>query len=78
MRWLGRILLAQFDAVLIFTGPVILRVPGAAGLGALVFLGACIPFARLMDHRMRTSRAVTRPGPRRVSVPHSGSGLAPH
>ncbi|MFE0462476.1 AI-2E family transporter [Kitasatospora sp. NPDC058965] len=40
----GTTLIALIDAVFITIGLVILGVPGAAGLGALVFLGAFIPF----------------------------------
>ncbi|MCX4696945.1 AI-2E family transporter [Streptomyces sp. NBC_01408] len=40
----GTTLIALIDSLLIFTGLVILDVPGAAGLGALVFMGAYIPF----------------------------------
>ncbi|MFE7652275.1 AI-2E family transporter [Streptomyces bottropensis] len=40
----GTTLIALIDGLLIFVGLVILGVPGAAGLGALVFMGAYIPF----------------------------------
>ncbi|MDH6576861.1 AI-2E family transporter [Kitasatospora sp. MAP5-34] len=40
----GTTLIALIDATVITIGLVILGVPGAAGLGALVFLGAFIPF----------------------------------
>ncbi|GHJ40353.1 AI-2E family transporter [Streptomyces sp. TS71-3] len=40
----GTTLIALIDAVLIAVGLVILRVPGAVGLGALVFVGAYIPY----------------------------------
>lgn len=40
----GTTLIALIDATFITVGLVILGVPGAAGLGALVFLGAFIPF----------------------------------
>ncbi|PYC76691.1 AI-2E family transporter [Streptomyces tateyamensis] len=40
----GTTLIALIDALFITVGLVILGVPGAAGLGALVFLGAFIPF----------------------------------
>ncbi|AUG75189.1 hypothetical protein CFP65_0208 [Kitasatospora sp. MMS16-BH015] len=40
----GTTLIALIDATFITIGLVILGVPGAAGLGALVFLGAFIPF----------------------------------
>lgn len=40
----GTTLIALIDAVFITIGLVILGVPGAAGLGALVFIGAYIPY----------------------------------
>lgn len=40
----GTTLIALIDAIFITVGLVILGVPGAAGLGALVFIGAYIPF----------------------------------
>ncbi|MEU5160275.1 AI-2E family transporter [Streptomyces sp. NPDC020875] len=40
----GTTLIALIDAVLITAGLLILRVPGAVGLGALVFVGAYIPY----------------------------------
>ncbi|GAB2743299.1 AI-2E family transporter [Kitasatospora kifunensis] len=40
----GTTLIALIDATFITTGLLILDVPGAAGLGALVFLGAFVPF----------------------------------
>ncbi|MFJ1703896.1 AI-2E family transporter [Kitasatospora sp. NPDC088346] len=40
----GTTLIALIDAVFITIGLLILGVPGAAGLGALVFLGAFVPF----------------------------------
>ncbi|WP_327065455.1 AI-2E family transporter [Kitasatospora sp. NBC_01250] len=40
----GTTLIALIDATFITTGLLILSVPGAAGLGALVFLGAFVPF----------------------------------
>ncbi|QIQ06948.1 AI-2E family transporter [Streptomyces liangshanensis] len=40
----GTTLIALIDAVCITAGLLILRVPGAFGLGALVFVGAYIPF----------------------------------
>jgi len=40
----GTTLIAMIDATFITIGLVILGVPGAAGLGALVFMGAYIPF----------------------------------
>ncbi|WP_051966360.1 AI-2E family transporter [Kitasatospora mediocidica] len=40
----GTTLIALIDALFITVGLVILGVPGAAGLGALVFLGAFVPF----------------------------------
>ncbi|MFF1872060.1 AI-2E family transporter [Kitasatospora herbaricolor] len=40
----GTTLIAVIDALFIFIGLVILDVPGAAGLAALVFMGAYIPF----------------------------------
>ncbi|MEV6209765.1 AI-2E family transporter [Kitasatospora sp. NPDC051914] len=40
----GTTLIALIDAVFITVGLVILGIPGAAGLGALVFMGAYIPF----------------------------------
>ncbi|WP_406507802.1 AI-2E family transporter [Streptomyces sp. NBC_00212] len=40
----GTTLIAFIDAVCITVGLVILRVPGALGLGALVFIGAYIPY----------------------------------
>ncbi|WP_441247799.1 AI-2E family transporter [Kitasatospora sp. McL0602] len=40
----GTTLIALIDATFITVGLVVLGVPGAAGLGALVFLGAFIPF----------------------------------
>lgn len=40
----GTTLIALIDAVCITTGLLILRVPGAVGLGALVFVGAYIPY----------------------------------
>ncbi|MFI1964330.1 AI-2E family transporter [Streptomyces pathocidini] len=40
----GTTLIALIDAILITTGLLILRVPGAVGLGALVFIGAYIPY----------------------------------
>ncbi|MCS0601798.1 AI-2E family transporter [Streptomyces sp. LP11] len=40
----GTTLIALIDAVCITTGLLILRVPGAIGLGALVFVGAYIPY----------------------------------
>ncbi|MFE0420908.1 AI-2E family transporter [Streptomyces sp. NPDC058953] len=40
----GTTFIALIDAVLITAGLLILRVPGAIGLGALVFVGAYIPY----------------------------------
>ncbi|MGP3998587.1 AI-2E family transporter [Streptomyces sp. 8N706] len=40
----GTTLIALIDAVCITAGLLILRVPGAVGLGALVFVGAYIPY----------------------------------
>ncbi|WP_051865490.1 AI-2E family transporter [Streptomyces griseus] len=40
----GTTLIALIDAVCITVGLLVLRVPGAAGLGALVFVGAYIPY----------------------------------
>ncbi|WP_244305567.1 AI-2E family transporter [Kitasatospora cheerisanensis] len=40
----GTTLIALIDATFIFIGLLLLGVPGAAGLGALVFMGAYIPF----------------------------------
>ncbi|MEU6771715.1 AI-2E family transporter [Streptomyces sp. NPDC046759] len=40
----GTTLIALIDAVCITVGLLILQVPGAAGLGALVFVGAYIPY----------------------------------
>ncbi|MFD7439991.1 AI-2E family transporter [Streptomyces sp. NPDC059909] len=40
----GTTFIALIDAVFITTGLLILRVPGAVGLGALVFVGAYIPY----------------------------------
>ncbi|WP_240108438.1 AI-2E family transporter [Streptomyces sp. MUM 203J] len=40
----GTTLIALIDATLIGVGLLILRVPGAVGLGALVFVGAYIPY----------------------------------
>lgn len=40
----GTTLIALIDAVCITVGLLILRVPGALGLGALVFVGAFIPY----------------------------------
>ncbi|MEW1550262.1 AI-2E family transporter [Streptomyces tsukubensis] len=40
----GTTIIALIDAVLITVGLLILRVPGAVGLGALVFVGAYIPY----------------------------------
>ncbi|MFE7133829.1 AI-2E family transporter [Streptomyces sp. NPDC057638] len=40
----GTTFIAAIDAVLITAGLLILRVPGAVGLGALVFVGAYIPY----------------------------------
>lgn len=40
----GTTLIALIDAVCITVGLLILRVPGAVGLGALVFVGAYIPY----------------------------------
>ncbi|MGA5409307.1 AI-2E family transporter [Streptomyces lavendulocolor] len=40
----GTTFIALIDALLITVGLLILRVPGAAGLGALVFVGAYIPY----------------------------------
>ncbi|WP_405389838.1 AI-2E family transporter [Streptomyces sp. NBC_01102] len=40
----GTTLIALIDALCITVGLLILRVPGAAGLGALVFVGAYIPY----------------------------------
>ncbi|MFF3502259.1 AI-2E family transporter [Streptomyces sp. NPDC003247] len=40
----GTTLIAFIDAVCITVGLLVLRVPGAAGLGALVFVGAYIPY----------------------------------
>ncbi|MEU7281839.1 AI-2E family transporter [Streptomyces sp. NPDC045431] len=40
----GTTFIALIDAVLITIGMLILRVPGALGLGALVFVGAYIPY----------------------------------
>ncbi|MFV0128769.1 AI-2E family transporter [Streptomyces sp. HMX112] len=40
----GTTLIALIDAVLIAAGLLVLRVPGAVGLGALVFVGAYIPY----------------------------------
>ncbi|MBJ3805821.1 AI-2E family transporter [Streptomyces flavofungini] len=40
----GTTVIALIDAVCITVGLLILRVPGAAGLGALVFVGAYIPY----------------------------------
>ncbi|MBD0745975.1 AI-2E family transporter [Streptomyces sp. CBMA152] len=40
----GTTLIALIDAVCITVGLLILRVPGAVGLGALVFIGAYIPY----------------------------------
>ncbi|WP_079127360.1 AI-2E family transporter [Streptomyces sp. TP-A0874] len=40
----GTTLIALIDAVCIYVGLLILRVPGAVGLGALVFVGGYIPY----------------------------------
>ncbi|GAA4911787.1 AI-2E family transporter [Streptomyces coeruleoprunus] len=40
----GTTFIALIDAVLITVGLLVLRVPGAVGLGALVFVGAYIPY----------------------------------
>ncbi|MFG2131009.1 AI-2E family transporter [Streptomyces sp. NPDC048751] len=40
----GTTLIALIDALCITVGLLVLRVPGAAGLGALVFVGAYIPY----------------------------------
>jgi predicted PurR-regulated permease PerM len=40
----GTTLIALIDAVCITVGLLVLRVPGAVGLGALVFVGAYIPY----------------------------------
>ncbi|MGW0310491.1 AI-2E family transporter [Streptomyces flavidovirens] len=40
----GTTFIALIDAILITVGLLILRVPGAVGLGALVFIGAYIPY----------------------------------
>jgi putative heme transporter len=40
----GTTMIALIDSTLIFIGLLILRVPGSAGLAALVFIGAYIPF----------------------------------
>ncbi|WP_455356202.1 AI-2E family transporter [Streptomyces sp. SYSU K217416] len=40
----GTTFIALIDAILITTGLLLLRVPGAVGLGALVFVGAYIPY----------------------------------
>ncbi|MGQ5229142.1 AI-2E family transporter [Streptomyces sp. MN3] len=40
----GTTLVALIDAVFITTGLLILRVPGALGLGAIVFIGAYVPY----------------------------------
>ncbi|MFE9395446.1 AI-2E family transporter [Streptomyces flavidovirens] len=40
----GTTFIALIDAILITVGLLILRVPGAVGLGALVFVGAYIPY----------------------------------
>ncbi|GGQ11054.1 AI-2E family transporter [Streptomyces roseolilacinus] len=40
----GTTLIALIDAAFITTGLLVLRVPGAVGLGALVFVGAYIPY----------------------------------
>ncbi|MGX1882275.1 AI-2E family transporter [Streptomyces sp. NPDC055287] len=40
----GTTVIALIDAILITVGLLILRVPGAVGLGALVFVGAYIPY----------------------------------
>jgi predicted PurR-regulated permease PerM len=40
----GTTLIALIDAVFITAGLLILRVPGAAGLGALVFVGSYVPY----------------------------------
>ncbi|MEU6735433.1 AI-2E family transporter [Streptomyces physcomitrii] len=40
----GTTLIALIDAVFITVGLLVLRVPGAVGLGALVFVGAYIPY----------------------------------
>ncbi|NUP47950.1 MAG: AI-2E family transporter [Catenulispora sp.] len=40
----GTTMIALIDAVLILIGLLILRIPGATGLAALVFVGAYIPF----------------------------------
>ncbi|MFF8291533.1 AI-2E family transporter [Streptomyces sp. NPDC016309] len=40
----GTTFIALIDALLITTGLLILRVPGAVGLGALVFVGAYVPY----------------------------------
>jgi predicted PurR-regulated permease PerM len=40
----GTTLIALIDALLITVGLLVLDVPGAAGLGALVFVGAYIPY----------------------------------
>ncbi|MFI6640555.1 AI-2E family transporter [Streptomyces sp. NPDC050504] len=40
----GTTIIALIDAVCITVGLLVLRVPGAVGLGALVFIGAYIPF----------------------------------
>ncbi|MGK5627780.1 AI-2E family transporter [Streptomyces sp. URMC 123] len=40
----GTTFIALIDAILIAVGLLILRVPGAVGLGALVFVGAYIPY----------------------------------
>ncbi len=40
----GTTVVALIDAVFITTGLLILRVPGALGLGAIVFIGAYVPY----------------------------------
>lgn len=40
----GTTVIASIDAALITAGLLVLRVPGAVGLGALVFVGAYIPY----------------------------------
>ncbi len=59
----GTTLIALIDALCITVGLLVLRIPGAVGLGALVFVGAYIPVPRRVPLRCRRrAGSAGRPG----------------
>ncbi|MDQ0788119.1 hypothetical protein QFZ64_003616 [Streptomyces sp. B3I8] len=61
----GTTFIALIDAALITAGLLGLRVPGAVGLGALVFVGAYIPYlGAFLSGRGGRTRGLRRPGVR--------------